>query len=136
MKLVRLFPLLLCFLLFGSCERTYQGAAEMEVDFSWNSTKDAGKISPEIKINKIPKGTRQFLVEIADLDCSICNHGSGYIEYTGVSIIKTGAVKGSYVGPRPPPEKVHTYEISVKALDEKEQVIGFGKRARKYPSVK
>ncbi len=119
-----------------ACEKSYPNAIEMKIDFSWHSTKDVAHISPEIILNEIPDGTKQFLVELKDLDCTICGHGSGYVDYTGEPVIKTGAVKGSYVGPRPPPGNINTYEITVKALNEKEQVIGIGKQTNKYPMKK
>ncbi len=94
---VRIGIVLLMTIVIFACGKTYPDAIEMNIVFSWGSTKDAAHISPEIKLNVIPDGTKQFFVELKDLDCTICDHGSAYVDYTGEPFIKTGAVKGSYV---------------------------------------
>ncbi len=133
-KIVLLFgAVLIISIVLPSCEKTYDNMTQMSVTFSWDTTEDAGSISPEIKLSSVPDGTDRFLVILKDLDCDICNHGSGYVNFKGNFSIEKGAVNGSYVGPRPPPGKVHTYEFTIKALDKSGNVIGIGKQIGKYP---
>ena len=108
-------------------------AVKMGVEFSWSSTEDPGGISPEISLTQIPDGTEKFLVEMKDLDFPMADHGSGHVDYSQEPVIKAGAVKGTYVGPRPPPGKVHNYQFTVKALDKDGKLIGIGIQSRPYP---
>ena len=117
----------------ASCGERYPDAVDMGVDYSWRSTQDAGAISPLINLTSVPDATKRFRVELVDLDMTMASHGYGLVAYNGKPVIETGAVKDSYVGPRPPPGQTHRYEITVKALDESGEVIGIGQQVKQYP---
>ena len=105
----------------------------MRVEFEWQRIDKGSQDNPEIRLTGIPAGTRRFLVSLVDLDLNGFDHGSGYANNDGTGIIPRGAVKGSYNGPDPPfPSVKHSYEITVKALDETGAVIGIGKNAKVF----
>ncbi len=64
---IRIGTVLLMMIVMVACGGTHPEAVDIKVDFSWHSTKDAGRISPEINLNGIPDGTKQFLVALKDL---------------------------------------------------------------------
>ena len=114
-----------------SCTNESKNAAQMGIDFEWKQIDKGAQENPEIRLIDVPDGTKRFLVSLVDLNLNGFDHGSGYVENDGSAIIARGAVKGSYNGPDPPyPNLKHSYEITVKALDEKGTVIGIGKKAK------
>lgn len=120
-------------LIFCACTNDYKNAAQMTVDFEWQQIDKGSQENPEIRLTGIPEGTKRFLVSLVDLNLKGFDHGSGYTDNDGSGIIARGSVKGSYNGPDPPfPDMKHSYEISVKALDDKANVIGFGKNAKVF----
>lgn len=105
----------------------------MTVAFEWQQIDKGSQENPEIRLTGVPEGTKRFLVSLVDLNLKGFDHGSGYVDNDGSGIIARGALKGSYNGPDPPfLDMRHNYEISVKALDEKGNVIGFGKNAKVF----
>lgn len=105
----------------------------MTVDFEWQRMDKGSQDNPEIRLIGMPEGTQRFLVSLVDLNLKGFDHGSGYADNDGSGIIARGAVKGSYNGPDPPfSDMKHSYEISVQALDDKGNVIGFGKSAKVF----
>lgn len=127
--LVTTFPLLILF----SCTNEYKNAAVIGVDFEWKQIDKGSQDNPEIRLTDVPEDTKRFLVSLVDLNLKGFDHGSGFVDNDGSSLIARGAVKGSYNGPDPPfPNMNHSYEITVKALDEKGTVIGLGKNAKVF----
>ena len=115
------------------CTDDYKNAAVISVNFVWRQIDKGAQENPEIHLTGIPQGTKRFLVSLVDLNLNGFDHGSGYADNDGSGIIARGAVKGSYNGPDPPfPSVKHRYEITVKALDEKDIVIGIGKNAKVF----
>ena len=103
----------------------------MTVYFEWQHIDKGSQENPELHLEGVPGGTKRFLVSLVDLNLKGFDHGSGYVDNDDSGIIARGAVKGSYNGPDPPfPSAKHKYEITVIALDEKDTVIGIGKRAK------
>lgn len=110
----------------------------MDVRFEWNG--NAGSFTsspnPEIFVSNVPAGTAFFEVKMVDLDRPNTNHGGGTIPYTGEGVIPVGSLD-SYRGPQPPAPEVHTYVITVRALNaDKSLLLGEGKASRKYPGMK
>ncbi len=116
-----------------ACTDEAENAAAMGVEFAWQLIDKGSSDNPEIRLTGVPPGTQRFLVSLVDLNLQGFDHGSGFANNDGTGIIKRGAVKGSYGGPDPPyPSVKHTYEITVKALDEKGAVLGIGKNAKQF----
>jgi phosphatidylethanolamine-binding protein (PEBP) family uncharacterized protein len=123
---------LLLTLLYG-CAKEPENVPVIGVDFKWQQQDKGAQDNPEIRLTGVPEGTQRFLVSLTDLDLKGFDHGSGYANNDGSGIIARGAIKGAYNGPDPPyPSVIHTYEISVKALDADDNVIGFGKKAKEF----
>ena len=120
-------------IVYCSCADDSEDAAAMGVDFDWQQIDKGSTDNPDILLTGVPPGTQRFLVSLVDLNLKGFDHGSGYVDNDGTGIIGRGTVKGSYNGPDPPyPSVKHTYEITVKALDEKGAVIGIGKNAKQF----
>ncbi len=123
----------LTFLSLCACTNDYKNATQMAVAFEWQQIDKGSQENPEIRLTGVPESTKRFLVSLVDLNLKGFDHGSGYVDNDGSGIITRGTVKGSYNGPDPPfPDMKHSYEISVKALDDKGNVIGFGKNAKVF----
>ncbi len=130
-KTVFLLSTTLTLLTLFSCTNESKNAAQMGVDFEWQQIDKGAQENPAIRLLGVPDGTKRFLVSLVDLNLNGFDHGSGYVDNDGSGIIARGTVKGSYNGPDPPyPNLKHSYEITVKALDEKGTVIGIGKKAK------
>lgn len=130
-----LFPLgaVLLVITLCACTNDFEDAAVIGVDFEWQQIDKGAQDNPEIRLTGVPQGTRRFLVSLVDINLKGFDHGSGYAENDNSGIIARGAVKGSYNGPDPPfPSVKHSYEITVKALDENGTVIGVGKKAKVF----
>ena len=112
---------------------TKKDIPEMKVHFSWNPPCTGLDINPEIKIADIPSGTVQFYVGLIDMDLPAFDHGGGFAPYESRNIIPVGAVQGSYKGPSPPYGIIHTYQITVEALDQNKKVLGVGSMKLRYP---
>ncbi len=120
-------------LLLSACSDEAENAAAMGVDFEWQQIDKGSTENPEIRLTGVPSGTRRFMVSLIDLNLNAFDHGSGFVDNDGSGIIRRGTVKGTYNGPDPPfPSAKHTYEITVKALDEQGGVIGIGKHAEPF----
>lgn len=133
--LLLLISAVLSIIVFCSCTNEHENAAVMGVEFAWQLIDKGSSDNPEIRLTGVPPGTKRFLVSLVDLNLKGFDHGSGFVHNDGTGIIGRGTVKGSYNGPDPPyPSVKHTYEITVKALDEKNAVIGIGKNAKQFLS--
>ena len=130
LKFGRLFPLLLYFLFFCSCEKISIDSVELELEYSWGTEPGVNQKNPDIKLSGIPPNTIFLKVQLVDLDLPIANHGEvEKITYSANGVIPYGSLK-NYIGPSPPPEG-HRYEYTIKALDENGVVIGIGKKAQR-----
>jgi hypothetical protein len=122
--------LLLCLIIFCSCEKVSPDAVELELDYSWGTGLGENQKNPEIRLTGIPSTTKFLEVQLVDLDLSFANHGEvEKITYVEDGLIPYGTLK-NYIGPSPPPQG-HLYEYTIKALDENGVVVGIGKKAKK-----
>ena len=130
-----------CMILISGCVSTQKSpyateispnASELVVDFSWAGTKVCGFLSPEITVTNIPAGTMFLEVTLKDLDVIGVNHGGGRIENNGSGIIPAGALTDRYMGPCPPPDRSHSYQFTVNAVNGEGIIIGTGKSARGF----
>ena len=112
------------------CSEDYSNLPQMSVDFKWPEA-DTYQTSPEIILENVPGHTKSFKIKMYDLD-NRYGHGGGICENNGSNIIPEGTLK-NYEGPYPPGNMRPRYEISVKALDENDKVIAFGKKMRRFP---
>ena len=110
-----------------------KNAVELEVDFSWKGVRACTHESPEIRVTRIPDGTAELQVRLADLNLPAYNNGGGSVEYDGSGIIPAGALKVGYNGPCTPPGSRHKYEFSVIARNANGEIIGFGKSRQPFP---
>jgi phosphatidylethanolamine-binding protein (PEBP) family uncharacterized protein len=118
----------LCF-----CTDKHKDAMVMGVDFEWQPIDYGSNDNPKILLTNVPEGTKRFFVSLVDLNITTYDHGGGYVDSNGSGIISRGSIKGNYNGPAPwLPNMIHDYEITVKAYDENDRVIGIGKKARKF----
>lgn len=131
-KAISLSVIVISILIIISCKNDPTDIAVLGVDFQWSPNDFASHKNPEILLTDVPEGTKRFLVSLVDLDLKRFNHGSGFVDNDNSGIIARGAIKGDYNGPAPMPKMIHNYEITVKAYDEKDSVIGIGKNAKKY----
>ena len=123
-----IFCLIMLSFLLG-CSEDYSNIPQISVDFQWPEVKP-GLISPEIILGNVPEQTKSFSINMYDLDHRY-THGGGTFAYNGSNLIPEGSLK-EYEGPYPPFGSNPRYEISVKALDENGNVIGFGKKMRRF----
>lgn len=130
MKRLSCLPLLLFLIIFCACEKTSPDLVEFEIDYSWGTGPGENRKNPEIKLSGVPEHTKYLEIQLADLDMSIADHGEvEKILYKESGLIPYGSLK-NYIGPSPPPQG-HQYEFTIKALDENNAVIGFGKKTEK-----
>jgi hypothetical protein len=105
----------------------------MTVRFEWRG--NAGYVnspSPEIHVSNVPPRTAFLQVRMRDQNNNR-NHGGGTLVYNGNNVIPVGAL-GQYEGPHLSGGKVHTYMITVTALNATKSVIlGEGSASRRYP---
>ena len=116
-----------------SCEKVSDDAVKLSVDFSWEGLKPCGWGNPEIHVNGIPEKTKYLKIKMYDHEYSH-KHGTVVAPYTGEGIIARDRHK-KIQGPCPP-NNPGQYEITIKALDENEIVIGMGSKERFYPEKK
>jgi phosphatidylethanolamine-binding protein (PEBP) family uncharacterized protein len=89
--------------------------------------------SPEFQLRDVPKGTATLDLHMQDLMVPSFSHGGGSVPYHGENLIACGALTGSYRGPSPPPQQVHTYRWTVKALDASGKTLATATSERKFP---
>ncbi len=121
----------LVFSVFG-CENVSRDAVELSVDFSWEGMKPCGWGNPEIRVGGVPEKTKFLKISMFD-HAYFHDHGSVTTPYSGNGNFARDAFK-ALQGPCPPwgPGR---YEITVKAIDEQEGVIGVGSKERSFPEV-
>ena len=115
------------------CTDDARDVASMGVEFKWQPIDYAAQENPEIKLTGVPEGTKRFFVGLVDLNVSTYDHGGGFVDNDGSGFIARGTIQGNYNGPAPwLPDMIHDYEITVKAYDVDERVIGVGKKVEKF----
>jgi len=127
---------LLCLVLAAVCQamQKSENFATIGLDYAWSSGDMCSPRSPAFVLSGVPEGTRALIFKMRDLDVPGYNHGGGKVSYTGDDHIPAGAFR--YKGPCPP-NGVHDYEITVKAVDETGSVLlGEGKAVRSFPLSK
>jgi hypothetical protein len=111
-------------------EKISQHVAEMSVDFNWQGLKPCGWGNPEIHISGLPENTKFLKINMYDHAYSH-DHGTVQMPYAGEKVIEKDRFN---VIQRPCP--MYTpgrYEITIKALDDRETVIGVGITERYFP---
>ena len=121
-----------CFSLY-SCEKKDPNAVDLSVDFTWEGMMACGWGNPEISIRGVPDNTKVLVVSMYD-HVYFYDHGKVTIAYDGSGIIKMGALK-ELQAPCPP-DVPGRYEITVKALDGNDIVVGTGSKERYFPEKK
>jgi len=111
------------------CTEDYSALPQIPVDFSWPG-KNVTEISPAIILIAVPEGVKSFEINMYDLT-NRYDHGGGTVVNNGSGSIPEGALN-KYQGPSPMYGSPR-YELSVKAIDENDRVVAFGKKVRKYP---
>jgi phosphatidylethanolamine-binding protein (PEBP) family uncharacterized protein len=124
--------LILSFVMGCVSAKVSPNAVELGVKFSWSKASKCSRTSPNIYLSNVPAGTKLFQVRLKDFDAPGWNHGGGKVANNGSGVIKAGALKSGYNGPCPP-NGVHSYEFTVKAIDKDGVIIGIGKAVRKFP---
>jgi len=116
-------------ILVSSCLSVVPASA-MTMSFDWGATtKCFDGNSPPIHVEAVPKGTKKLKFVMRDLDAPGFNHGGGIVSYTGDGALAYGAFH--YKGPCPP--SVHTYRMTVTALDGRGKAIARASAERKFP---
>ena len=106
-------------------------ANALEVQVDWSSTgKCFDSASPVFKLKGVPKTAKQLDFRMIDLNAPGYPHGGGSVSYKGQPQITKGAF--TYTGPCPP-DGVHNYRWTVKALDGAGQVIDEGSVIAPFP---
>ena len=123
-------------ILAGMTIPTVSWSAEtLGVRFSWASTAACSTSPPAFTITNIPKGTKYLVFKLVDHDAPDFVHGGGQIPYSGSGRIPAGAFGGSYNGPCPPQGSVHTYEWTVRAVDDSgSKVLAQGSATGRFPA--
>ena len=111
-------------------EKISEDAVDLFVEFSWKDMKPCGWGNPEIEIGSVPAETKFLKISMYD-HAYRHDHGSEVVPYTGYDTIARDQHK-KIQGPCPPGSPGR-YEITIKALDEDEVVIGIGSLERFYP---
>jgi len=114
----------------SGCEKVSPDAVTLTVDFSWEGMKPCDWGNPEIWVRGVPENTRFLILNMYDHAYSH-DHGTVSMPYTGSGVIAKDRFKEIQC-----PCPVYTpgrYEITIKAVDEKEVVIGLGSKERRFP---
>src|SRR5277367_2966402 len=110
-------------------------AETLGVRFSWAGTMACSTSPPAFTITNIPKGTKYLVFKLVDHDAPDFVHGGGQIPYSGSGRIPAGAFGGPYNGPCPPQGAVHTYEWTVRAVDDSgSKVLAANSATGRFPA--
>lgn len=127
--IINLLALFLVFTVSG-CEKVSENAVDISVDFSWEGMEECGWGNPEVHFNGVPERTKSIQIKMYD-HVYIMDHGKAVMPYTGNEVIPRGQFQ-KIQGPCPTSEPGR-YEITIKALDENDVVIGKGSKERLFP---
>jgi hypothetical protein len=104
----------------------------MSLRFSWAGYRACSARSPAFTLSDVLPETAQLAFKMIDRDAPTYPHGGGTVAYGGKDEIPAGAF--SYKGPCPPSGQQHTYEWTVRALDQNGKAIGLANAAGRFPS--
>ena len=112
------------------CEKVSKDAVKMTVDYTWAGMKPCQWGNPEINVSGVPEKTKFLKISMYD-HAYRYNHGKVLVPYTGNEKFEMNRFK-ELQGPCPPAGPGR-YEITIKAIDENDVVIGIGSKERMYP---
>ena len=117
------------------CERSEisPDAVDLKVDFTWEGYRACDRGNPELTINGVPENTKFLEISMFD-HAYYVDHGKVTVPYSGSGKFKRGTLM-ELLGPCPPGGPGR-YEITVKALDADEVIIGIGSKERYFPEEK
>jgi len=132
MHQIHIVLLLALSLFLSGCEKekVSQHVTKLSVEFTWEGLKQCGWGNPEIHVSGVPGETKSLKISMYDHAYSH-DHGTVQMPYAGEKIIAKDRFK---VIQRPCP--VYTpgrYEITIKAFDDTETIIGMGSAERYFP---
>ena len=104
-------------------------ACAMEASFSWRGIPRCSKTSPAFTITAAPDGVASLRFALRDADVATFDHGGSTIPYS--ARVPRGAI--NYIGPCPPPGKMHRYIWTVDALDRSGNVLATTQVEGRYP---
>ena len=114
----------------SSCEKVSENAVKLSVDFTWENMKPCGWGNPQITFSGVPDRTKFIRIHMFDHAYSY-DHGKVEFPYKGNNTIQKDRFM-DIQGPCPawsPGE----YEITIKAIDENDIIIGIGSKTRFFP---
>ena len=113
-----------------SNEKVGPDVVKLSVDFTWEGIKPCNWGNPQIYIEKLPERTKFIKISMYD-HAYKHDHGTVVSVFDGNGVISRNAFN-DIQGPCPlgTPGR---YEITVKALDEQQVVIGIGSKERAFP---
>ncbi len=106
---------------------TTSGAFAFSASFAWCSG------SPSFALTDVPQETARLQFAMTDLNLPSFHHGGGTVAYSGQTAVPCGAFSSGSTGPSPPPDQVHTYQFSIKALAPNGAVLATTTTRRKFP---
>ena len=133
MKNLLKFCTILLILSFLSCDKKEiisPDAVDLSVDFTWEGMESCDWGNPEINISGLPDQTKFIQIYMYD-NAYQWDHGNVTFPFTGSTVIERGKFR-KIQGPCPPASP-GSYEITIKALNEKKVVIAMGRKERLFP---
>ena len=128
---INLFVFIVAFSLLNyACSDVNSNAIDLKVDFSWEGMARCGMGIPEISIQQFPKNTKFILVRMYD-HAYLWDHGEVKVAYDGSNMIAKSALEN--IESPCPPDAPGRYEVTVKALDGNDVVLGVGSKERYFP---
>jgi len=120
----------------GSLLSASSAAAGFRFEFQWGDIPrcDDGYPNrvenPRFVLHGVPAGTGAIEFVLTDLDVPSYDHGGGRVLYHGETAVQRGAF--TYQSPCPP-DGVHTYEWTARALGSGDTELGRAAARRPYP---
>lgn len=87
----------------------------------------------EISINKdsIPEGSKTLSLKLVDTNAHDLQHGKVTVPFEGSDIILRNTFQ--IIPLAPPPGNPHQYQLTVKAIDENNEILGIGQVTKQFP---
>ena len=117
------FFMTLCALVIGGTAN----AANFSFKFSWCES------TPEFSLSNTPKGTAKLEMKMVDLDVPSYNHGGAALNNPDNGKIACGAFSSQIWYPPSPPVGSHTYQWTIRALDNDGNELASATAKRKFP---
>lgn len=130
MKTMSLLIIIILILSISSCDQVNDNAVNLNVDFTWEGMDSCEWGNPQITFSGIPESTKSIIIHMFDHAYNY-DHGEVEMLYSGNDTIEKDRFK-DIQGPCPP-RSPGKYEITIKALDENDVVIGIGSKTRLFP---